>query len=286
MKSGRRTLTLVAGWLLLAVGGAVFFGRQPSTSWNGYSLSELLSAYTRIYQGQLTRPSWQDTQIGVRYIGTNALPYLVRWIAYERPAWKDHLLTFTEHLPPLLRWKYLGNYLSPEWAAFKVKGTVYGFEILGPIATPAVPALEKLAADPGRGESAQRAISTLGQIGPSGVPALLRVAADTRTTNRWDALHEIAFLGSAGGPAADLLRRALDSSDPELRDAARRALERIEEGKSDKPPKSVPWVTLRPNQTFFRDTNAATRWFLQKYQTLEDQEILKRISMVTNPVAR
>jgi hypothetical protein len=183
---------LVVGWLLLAAGGAAFFGLQRDPSWNGYSLSELLATYTRIYQGQLTEPGWQDIRIGVRHIGANGLPYLVRWIGYERPAWKDYLLTVTEHLPPLRRWKFLRNYLSPECAAFKVKGAVHGFEILGPIASPAVPALEKLAADPGRGESARRAISALGQIGPGAVPALLRVASDTRTTNCWDALHEIA----------------------------------------------------------------------------------------------
>src|SRR5678815_4675181 len=112
MKSGRRTLTLVAGLLVLATGGAVFFGRQRASSWNGYSLSQLLATYTRIYQGQLTTPGWQDTRIGVRHIGTNGLPYMVRWIAYERHAWNDHLLTFTELLPPRLRWNFLQNYLS------------------------------------------------------------------------------------------------------------------------------------------------------------------------------
>ena len=97
VKSGRGILWLVLGWLLLAAGGAVFFGRQRDASWNGYSLSELLATYTRIYQGQLTTPGWQDTRIGVRHIGTNGLPYLVRWIGYERPAWKDHLLAFSDH---------------------------------------------------------------------------------------------------------------------------------------------------------------------------------------------
>ena len=80
--------------IMIAVGvlvGALAVVLLPSwePSYEGKRLSEWVDSYSySIDRGQYTPKQRDQAILG---IGTNALPYLLKWIRYERPAWKMKL---------------------------------------------------------------------------------------------------------------------------------------------------------------------------------------------------
>src|SRR5438270_12088434 len=60
--------------------------REPE--YKGKKLSEWLLAYR---DGLTNRVVQEEAAKAVRQIGTNSLPFLVSWMDYEQPKWKDKL---------------------------------------------------------------------------------------------------------------------------------------------------------------------------------------------------
>ena len=95
----------------------------------------------------------------IRHIGTNALPFLIRWIQYE-PGWKDTLGR------KILGWPVLGSRRDVQkliWnmTQYRAITAVNGFRILGSEANPALPELQRLADNPKAPETAIRATQCL-----------------------------------------------------------------------------------------------------------------------------
>ncbi len=109
-------------WIFLAT-------HEPQPSYQGRTLSEWLIAY----QNDRSR---SDAPTAVHNIGTNALPVLVKWATYEWPKWRVLLNETAMRFGgrPLLR--FVSG--SP---AERQSAALVGFEILGPEAAPAIPAL-------------------------------------------------------------------------------------------------------------------------------------------------
>jgi len=86
----------------------------------------------------------------VRHIGTNGLPWLIKWIsATEPPAWKVKLTKANVRLPQWIRLRVLPRLLGINSYNLHRRLALDGFLILGPDATPAVPELlEIIAASP------------------------------------------------------------------------------------------------------------------------------------------
>ncbi len=69
----------------------------------GRSLGEWLGAYQNGRDGGLSSSEARTTVEAVRHIGTNALPFLVKWISYETPLWRRQIYGALFKLTPTSR---------------------------------------------------------------------------------------------------------------------------------------------------------------------------------------
>jgi HEAT repeat protein len=220
MRRRQVAITLSSG-IVLGMSCALYFGCHSEPSSHGYSLGHLLATYVRIYQGYLTTPGWQDTRQYVREIGTNGVPQMLRWLAEERPQWKVKAFDFHEkQLPSILKTKLIHNWLSGDREELHAKAGSYGFEILGPIAVPALPSLERMASDSKHPARSARAINAMKNIGKDAVPALVRILIAPNSTNRFQVFEILGSMGTNAAPAVQLLIELLKYKDVDIAGSA------------------------------------------------------------------
>src|SRR5437762_2441235 len=80
----RRKYGLLLGVALVAVGVVVVLSRSGEPAYGGRRLSEWVDGYATRYPNS-------ESDEAIRQIGTNAIPYLLKWIQYETPGWKSAL---------------------------------------------------------------------------------------------------------------------------------------------------------------------------------------------------
>ena len=177
----RKRLALV---LLTVIAGVVAYGLlNPNNEpkYQGRSLSDWLDEYqdSRRYENG-------DPAIAVRNIGTNALPYLVKWISSR--------------------------------SSRRVTQSLNGFAILGTDAASAIPELQALMKDPT--ESAAK--FALVRIGPPAIPAFKAAFADPNQPDRFKLLFTFSMLMFMPGTNScfPILIEALTDHDPKVRHAA------------------------------------------------------------------
>jgi hypothetical protein len=190
MKRRRRIvwMTLACGLVTLA---AILALRDREPRYEGRSLSEWIDLAGGV-DPTIPEPAVADA---IRHIGTNALPWLVRWLRYEEPAWKRKGREMTGNWPRPLRLGFLWeSAVSDEVSHAKA---VVGFKILGPAAGPAVPELAGLI----RSENssvAMGAMYSLGSIGQESLPPLLALLADPEAPYRLAAASTIDQIQGLG----------------------------------------------------------------------------------------
>jgi len=227
MRRRQVAITLVSA-IVLGISCALYFGWRSEPSSHGYPLGQLLATYVRIYQGHLTTPGWQDTRKYVREIGTNGLPQMLRWIAEDRPQWKAKAFDFHEkQLPSVLKTKLIHDWLSGEREELHAKAGVCGFEILGPTAVPALPALERIALDSNHPARSARAIDALKSIGQDAVPALVRILIAPNSTNQLQVFNVLGSMGTNAGPAVPVLIELLKNKDVDIAASALNTLDAL-----------------------------------------------------------
>jgi hypothetical protein len=134
----RRTVLLLLGCVAV-VSFAIFIRpREHEPEYNGVPLSEWVAHY---------HIDGYDSQTfeAIRHIGTNALPYLVRWIQYEKPRWKTALNLLGEKLPSSIQRLPLSRWLVHDKAERRAELATEAFRVLGPKARPARDELLRLA---------------------------------------------------------------------------------------------------------------------------------------------
>jgi len=153
--------------------------REPS--YGGRSLSQWVG-----FLAPATRPSaLEEAGEAIRHIGTNGLPYLLKWIQHEPRPWKRALNRVTGGL--------LGKYdLLEHKDETRAEQTVLAFRVLGPPARGAIPQLIRLMSDSNRSWSALRATFAIGSMGTNARPAL--PALITLLTNTNDGAAGFAML--------------------------------------------------------------------------------------------
>jgi hypothetical protein len=160
-----------------------FAGLDHEPRCYGRSLSYWLLMAQDTWSGKLTEPGWQKTAEALRQTGTNSFPYLLEWMAYERPSWRTQAVAVLKKCPkPLATNQKLERWvLGP--GEERARSTVWAFKVLGPAARPIVPELARLMDDP------KPAVSRLGRqaldnLGGAAMPPLLAALATGRFTNR------------------------------------------------------------------------------------------------------
>jgi hypothetical protein len=183
----RKTQLVLAACGLLAIFLIGLFRLGTEPSYQGRSLSSWLEKYRAQAAigrfdlnnwipslppvARLESPQAKEAAEAVRHIGAKAIPWLVSWMRFRPSPWKTRLLNYARKLPPAVQNSRPVLWLGPEKGFSRIDLALNGFVILGATATPAIPELAKIAADPSAPGS-KEAIRALVELGPPAVPTL------------------------------------------------------------------------------------------------------------------
>jgi hypothetical protein len=222
----RRIFIVLASCVLLGIGVFAFWPGEREPEYNGKKLSEWLRV---VYGQSVSADSLKmatDSETAVRQIGTNALPFLLKWIQVDPklPAWREKLFIFVYYRTFNRRAKYaiLERLDSPELRSARA---MWAFKTLGPDARAAVPDLVNVAKNQRTGASA--AVTVLGYIGPDALPALLVFAGDITFKYRVDAIGaigQVPYLGTNAHATVVCLTNCLKVQDLDMKVAGEAAV--------------------------------------------------------------
>ena len=158
----QRILLLLAALAALCGVLALIIRPAPEPEYGGQNLSEWVI--------ELVQPATSATAAdAIRQIGTNALPYLVEWVGYETPAWKN-AISWTGKLLRQPRLQFIDH-----MKVCRSAGAMYAFKPLGVKAQREIGNLSRIANDPTRTESRRGAMSALADIGVAALPTIVGV---------------------------------------------------------------------------------------------------------------
>ena len=162
----------------------------------------------------------------IRHIGTNALPYLLKWFRYETPEWKTN---YYRAVNSLVR----GS--NPDWTFTYQRdlGATYAFlafYALGPQAKPAIPKLTRMLNDQNDPANAHAAAAVLGLLGDDGLRPLVAVLTNQQREPilRSNVAWQISILATNKALAIPALVSILEDPDSDVRAAATNALLKID----------------------------------------------------------
>ena len=215
----RKRVLLPAICLVLAVALLLLLTGDSEPQYQGRKLSQWLRTYDGHYPDQST-PSLR-AQAAIREIGTNAIPYLLKWISYEPSSLKTKTLQFLERLPlPMRRHLVRSPIVSADDAE-------HGFFILATQANSAIPELKRLAITSSSSERAFSCTRSLAFIGPNAMPALMEIFTNANPVARSCAILVIGELGTNGLSAIPTLLKLLADADQSLGCAAEDTLGKL-----------------------------------------------------------
>jgi HEAT repeat protein len=197
----RRIIGLLLAPVFVGVSILCLVGVNHEPRYHGRALSYWLLMAQDTWSGILTEPGWQQTSDAIRSTGTNALPYLLEWMAYERPTWRTQAVAVLKKLPkPLATNQKLERWLFGPGDE-RARSTVWAFKVLGPDARPIVPDLAHLMDNP-KPTVSRLARQALDNLGGAALPPLLAAAASGRFTNRLTLISWIQHAPNLGASAA------------------------------------------------------------------------------------
>lgn len=162
----KRRIAIFLGAAVVSVTALLFavFRGEPQPSYNGRSLSFWIEDYWR---------GGSEQEVALRAIGTNAFPFLMRWMQQKEARYNDSLHDVVQKLPDQLR---------PKWADVDYTplslSSAHALSAFGSQASIIVPEITRLAADPNEPEIAKTCLWALSYLGSNGVPPLLAAIQD------------------------------------------------------------------------------------------------------------
>jgi hypothetical protein len=150
----------------------------PRTDRQGRPLSYWLYLYTASRygwphpEGRQPRERQKEAAEAIRSIGPAAVPYLVKWIAYEPNPLKTNFIIFMGRFRGGRFNHWIPESFTTDQAILRAVSARDGFAILGPVAHSAAPDLRRHLAHVGHPATAQHIVNALASIGPDGVLAL------------------------------------------------------------------------------------------------------------------
>jgi hypothetical protein len=228
----RRVILVVVGCLVLGSAAMLLWPREREPTYQGTALSEWLWRCIIYTNDVRHHPEAQEAADAVRHIGTNALPWLLKWMPHEMPAWKVRLVHAARSLPTSHARDLLVNalYSTPRKAVNNSTRALTGWYILGPLGSPAIPELTRLIKDRKTPiDIVTAAIFALFSVGKDALAPVLEAIRDPGGAHR-DQLVWTFFvlradeLGTNGAAAVPVLARCLKDRDPNVAFAAARSL--------------------------------------------------------------
>ena len=179
---------MIVGACVIAGVSALMLWRGSEPRYGGKTLREWLEWPSPGLRTTYTMPD--ASRDALRNIGTNALPCLLEWLAYERPRWRDKAVHAYEKLPSGLHSRAVENWLDNQAVEKKAHLGILGFEILGPDAAPAVSGLMRLLKESRSARRSQNVMCCLRWVGRGArcaLPELGAIVADRQSGLRADA---------------------------------------------------------------------------------------------------
>jgi HEAT repeat protein len=199
---------------------ALALRHSSAPSFEGVPLRTWITRYHGVLSGDA-----DPAKEAISSIGTNANPFLVKWIRYEETPLLRLTTTLLAKLP-------LGERLLPMLFEPRIRAdeAANAFLALEASASNAVPALIHILTNSSEPETSLRASRALAYIGKPAIPGLVEVISDDRLPGRERAIGALALMqkpGTNGLSAVPVLVGALNGSDPAVRQAAALALGHI-----------------------------------------------------------
>jgi hypothetical protein len=203
--------------LLALIGGVIAYSllhQSDEPEYHGRRLSEWL-----VWR---TQADFYKAETAVRAIGTNAVPYLLKWIKYEIPPWR---ISLDKKVPAFVNRGPIRGWIQgrASWLAFYAPD---GFRFLGTNAVSAIPELEVLMKDTTKPERSGRAIRALTSIGEPAIPVLRAALADTNRTDGDRIIYAFWSIADLHGTntCLPILVEALNHDDLDVRSEATNAV--------------------------------------------------------------
>jgi hypothetical protein len=189
---------------------ALVWPREREPVYKGKTLTRWLLIYHEgNYDSTYGKKSEQEAQEAadaVCQIGTNAIPFLLKWTergGLRRPAWKRTITRAFYKLPEALQGNSFLHSLVETKTDVQDGVAFCGFVILAANAKPAIPELARMAND-GKPHSKQ-AMRSLTSIGLDAVPSLVAMAVDPKSPGRTHAAFCAASVPGIGTNAIPIL---------------------------------------------------------------------------------
>jgi hypothetical protein len=204
-------------------------------------LSEWLEIYRmNLHEGTVFEENRDNAEDAVCKIGTNAVPFLLHWVNYNLPEWRQKGAWAAEKMP----WPRISVFLQRQilgGGELRAEWGLAGFRILGPVASGAITELSRQV-NMGS-EGGKRSAMALAWVGGEGIVALVGVLTNSQARDRDNVLQVVrAFAPGAGTNAATavpILIECLQSSNPGMANMAAEVLGLLVAD----PDRSVPALT-------------------------------------------
>jgi HEAT repeat protein len=207
---------------------------QPSEpKYNGKKLSAWLIEYRQTFRIPTDSPAPCEADVALNNIGTNAIPYLLKWLPYHKTRTQNRIEHLYEKLPTFLARSAVARWVYKDQMDVRSISATLGFRALGEKASIAIPVLLRMANEerPNEDETARRAIQALASLGDDNVIVLAHFLTNSMPSRRRYIAEMLGFDISLGGspPArVPILLGCLDDADDSVVEVAAETLGRLE----------------------------------------------------------
>jgi len=178
-----------------------------------------LSGWMAVFADELNGSTSGPGAHALATIGTNAIPYLLKWMRYT-PSWRDDLMEAYQHRIP----RSLTPAIFEHPAMLRCLCAPEVFAILGPEAKAAIPNLTELMNTPESDTYSEfhsrQASLALSHLGPEAFAPMFAAITNHQGEIRRDIILNLRFLGTNARPAIPLLADYAQSKDIGLAKAA------------------------------------------------------------------
>jgi len=190
--------------VVVLVGVIVVIVPEREPEYGGKRLSEWVEGVL----GASTEGRKQNYE-AIGNIGTNALPYLVKWVGYDMSPWKRKF--YSSPSPAVKRLRAFWHYFDKRHDSLQL-GAMKALLHLGPKAEGVIPRLSRLANGAKPANSRTFAILILGEIGKPGLQDLAGVLTNQQAqVGKWtpDTSAIANYIGQNAWRDRDIARRAV-----------------------------------------------------------------------------
>lgn len=191
MKNIFFVITVLLGFFFISTGCS---RNKKEPSFKGKALQKWV---IQCASADATNPAHHEAEVAIQNIGTNAIPYLLKWITQAKPA-------------------PLGQELSSDPESLLAMAVPAAFTALGTNGELAIPALTKML-DEGDELTSAYAGQSLGRLKSPALPSLIAALNNPRADVRKNAADFMIFMGTNALPAIPALEEQRNDPDSDVR---------------------------------------------------------------------